>query len=228
MSSKKTVVDTLIISDIHLGLKFSRVEKLVATLKNYKFDRLILNGDIFDGLNFNRLNSEHWEVLSFFRYLSKRAEVVWIFGNHDGRASIMSRLIGVKVRNEYQWRAGNKKCLAIHGHQFDRFMSKNKFISDIATVVFFAVKNFEGHNKKISEWIKKNNRSWLRLSDDVAFKSLHYAKAKGIDYVFCGHTHLARTLDFHGLSYWNSGCWVDLPSHLITLKGNQVELVAVK
>lgn len=225
---RKIKIDTLIVSDIHLGVKFSRLEKLVETIESYDFDRLILNGDIFNGLNFKRLNSEHWAVLSLFRHLSKYKEVVWIVGNHDGKASLMSRLLGINVLNEYQWMAGKKKCLAIHGHQFDRFMSEDPILGKLAAAAFIIIKMFEGDNQLLTGWIKRNNKSWLRLSDDVAYKSIRYAKAKGANYVFCGHTHLARTLELYGLKYWNSGCWVEFPSHFITLKGEEVKLVAVK
>lgn len=224
----RTKVDTIIISDIHLGFKFSRAEKLIEVLDEYRFDRLILNGDIFDDLNFNRLNSEHWEVLSVFRHLSKFCEVVWIIGNHDGRIGELSRLIGVKVNSDYQWQAGKKKCLAIHGHQFDRFMYKNKLLSDFAGGVFYFLKRFEGKNEPLTHWIKKNNRSWLRMSDEVASGALKYAKAKGADYVFCGHTHISRKIEDVHIKYWNSGCWVEHPANLIILQGEEVTLKAIK
>lgn len=224
----KIKVDTLIISDIHLGFRYSRVAKLTETLERYRFKRLILNGDIFDDLNFNRLNSEHWDVLSLFRHLSKYSEVVWVIGNHDGRADILSRLLGVTVRNDYQWKVGRKKFLAIHGHQYDRFISDKPIIGNLAGNIFYFLKRFEGKNEALTRWISKHNRSWLRMSDEVAFGAIKYAKSKGADHVFCGHTHLARTLEIGGIKYYNSGCWVELPSHLITIKGSKVELKKIK
>lgn len=224
----KIKVDTLIISDIHLGFRYSRVAKLTEVLERYRFKRLILNGDIFDDLNFNRLNSEHWDVLSLFRHLSKYSEVVWVIGNHDGRADILSRLLGVTVRNDYQWKVGRKKFLAIHGHQYDRFISDKPVVGNLAGNVFYFLKRFEGKNEAITRWISKHNRSWLRMSDEVAFGAIKYAKSKGADHIFCGHTHLARTLEIGGIKYYNSGCWVELPSHLITIKGSKVELKKIK
>lgn len=225
---RKIKVDTIIISDIHLGFKFSRVEKIVEVLEGYRFNRLILNGDIFNGLNLKRLNSEHWAVLSLFRHLSKFSEVVWIVGNHDGRASVLSRLLGINVLNEYQWPAGSKKCLAIHGHQFDRFMSDDPILGKLAAGLFIFLKMFEGQSGFMTDWIKRNSRSWLRLSDEVAYKAIRYAKTKKVDYVFCGHTHLARTLELYGIKYWNSGCWVEHPAHMILIKGEEVTLKAIK
>ena len=227
-AKRKIKVDTVIISDIHLGFKFSRVEKLIAVMADYRFNRLILNGDIFDGLDFNRLNSEHWEVLSLFRHLSKFAEVVWIIGNHDGRIDRLSRLIGVKINNYYLWRAGRKTCLAIHGHQYDRFISTNLLISNLAGAAFYFLKRFEGKNELITNWLKRHTRGWLRLSDEVAMGAIKFAQHHRANYVFCGHTHLARQWEFNGVKYWNSGCWVESPSYLITIKGETVTLVPIK
>ena len=39
-------IDTLIVSDIHLGLDLSRPKKMLEAIDKYKFKRLILNGDI--------------------------------------------------------------------------------------------------------------------------------------------------------------------------------------
>ena len=56
------IIDTLICSDLHLGTKISRADLLLKELKQYQFNRLILNGDIFEDLNFTRFNSEQWEL----------------------------------------------------------------------------------------------------------------------------------------------------------------------
>ncbi|MFN4917762.1 MAG: hypothetical protein ACK5HH_09960, partial [Ignavibacteria bacterium] len=43
-------VDTLIVSDIHLGSEVSRSKQLLDVIKQFQFKRLILNGDVFDDL----------------------------------------------------------------------------------------------------------------------------------------------------------------------------------
>ena len=116
----KISIDALIISDTHLGDGSTRCDEVLKVLDKYDFKTLILNGDILNGLSFKRLSSGHWNILSQFRKLSKNHQVVWIHGNHDASSDILSRLLGVAVRNKFVWEAGGKKFLAIHGHQFDR------------------------------------------------------------------------------------------------------------
>jgi UDP-2,3-diacylglucosamine pyrophosphatase LpxH len=190
----KIPINTIIISDIHLGSEVSRAEKTTEMLFQYEFKKLILLGDIFDDLNFKRLNKEHWKFLSYIRKLSKNVEVIWIFGNHDELLiNIMNHLLGSQVYEEYIWTINNKNFLAIHGHQFDKFMKNNIFISNIATYIYHILQKLDKKTQKFSRWIKRMSKSWLRLSKEVAIKSMQYAieKKKNINYVFCGHTHQA-------------------------------------
>jgi metallophosphoesterase superfamily enzyme len=53
--------NTLILSDLHLGADTSRAREATRVLKQSRFARLILLGDIFADLNFARLTKEHWK-----------------------------------------------------------------------------------------------------------------------------------------------------------------------
>jgi metallophosphoesterase superfamily enzyme len=126
---EQQVYDTLILSDVHLGAEMSRARDANRMLKENSFRRLILLGDIFADLNFGRLKKEHWQFLGTIRKLSnpkRNVEVVWVEGNHDhGLTDIMSHLVGVKVFQEYEWEYAGLRHIAIHGHQFDRFVVNN-------------------------------------------------------------------------------------------------------
>ena len=94
-------LDTIIVSDIHLGSDVSRSKRLVELLRLLSFKRLILNGDVFDDLNFKRLTRDDWKFLSFIRKTSnpkKGIDVVWVVGNHDGGvAEILTHFLYSKV-----------------------------------------------------------------------------------------------------------------------------------
>src|ERR1700687_2161216 len=129
--------DTLILSDLHLGSEISRAEQATRMLRENRFRRLILLGDIFSDLNFGRLTKPHWQFLGYIRKLSnpKRGiTVVWVEGNHDrGLSDVMSHLVGIDVYQQYQWDFDGVHHLAIHGHQFDRFLVSNRLLSNIFT-----------------------------------------------------------------------------------------------
>lgn len=57
---------TLIISDLHLGAINSRTD-LLAELLVQDFDRLILNGDTIDSLDFRRFRRRDWAVIELLQ-----------------------------------------------------------------------------------------------------------------------------------------------------------------
>src|SRR5215470_15015036 len=111
--------DTVILSDLHLGSEVSRAQGALQALK---------------GMSFRRLKKEHWRFLSYIRKLSnpkRQVEVVWVEGNHDyGLSEVMSHLVGIEVYQEYEWDYQGIRHLAIHGHQFDRFLVNNRLLSN--------------------------------------------------------------------------------------------------
>src|SRR3989441_10727621 len=143
------VYDTLILSDLHLGSDMSRADEARRMLRQHRFRRLILLGDIFSDLNFGRLTKQHWRFLSYIRKLSnpkREIEVVWVEGNHDhGLSQVMSHLVGIRVYQEYAWEFCGLRHLAIHGHQFDRFVSRNRVLSGFLSTLHLGL---QGLGKK--------------------------------------------------------------------------------
>ncbi|MFA6354390.1 MAG: UDP-2,3-diacylglucosamine diphosphatase [Candidatus Paceibacterota bacterium] len=227
---RKKEIDTLIISDLHLGVPVSRPEQTIEAIKKYNFKRLILLGDIFDDLNFERLKHEHWEFLSFIREFSdpkRNVEVIWVVGNHDFLLLNMKFLIGIPLRKEFRWTYERKTYFAIHGHQFDRFLVENPILSKIASFIYFWIQKIDS-SQRFSRYLKRKSKGWLRLSEKVAKSGVKYAKLKGADFVFCGHTHQALHETIDGVQYFNSGCWTDKPSTYITIGEDGVNLHNVR
>lgn len=225
---ERTAVDTIIISDLHLGSDLSRAEDAVRMLKRYSFRRLILLGDIFCDLNFARLKKDHWKLLSYIRKLSnpKRGiEVVWVEGNHDqGLTHVMSHLVGVRVYQQYAWQFGAQKCLAIHGHQFDRFVVNNELVSRFGAWIYLLLQKMDVSGKHLSRFLDRLNSAWLRLTPKVAAGALAHAKAHGADLVFCGHTHEATHSEAKGVNYYNTGCWISSNPTYVTVGEEGVQV----
>ena len=215
-------------SDVHLGSEISRARDLLGVLKAHRFERLILLGDIFADLNFKRLKSQHWDLLSYIRKLSnprRRVEVVWVEGNHDsGLSEVMSHLVGVQVLGEYQWEFEGKKYLAIHGHQFDRFMIDNQLLSDLGSSFFLWIQKYDFGEQRFSRYLDRLNTSWLRMTPRVAAGALAFAAARDSSFVFCGHTHVALHCEANGIQYFNTGCWTQSPASYVTIASDGVRL----
>lgn len=220
------VFDTLILSDVHLGSEISRAKDALNLLKSTSFRRLILLGDIFNDLNFRRLKKEHWQFLSYIRKLSnpkRNVEVVWVEGNHDlGLSDLMSHLVGIPVYQQYMWEHHGERCLAIHGHQFDRFVVNNFLVSRVGEALFLWIQKMDAGKKRFSRFLDRLNTRWLRLSDKVAKGAIHYAAHHGATRVFCGHTHVPLESERDGVKYFNSGSWIDKRCTYITLDDSGV------
>ena len=224
----QTGIDTLIVSDIHLGSEVSRANDALHLLQSLSYQRLILLGDIFSDLNFRRLNGNHWKFLSYIRKLSNRkrgVEVVWVEGNHDhGLSQLMSHLVGVPVYSRYVWQYNGFRHLAVHGHQFDRFTLNNKSLTRFGEAAYYVIQNIEGRAKRFSRYLDRLNTRWLDLSNRVSRGALSYAKQGGADRVFCGHTHVALHAEKDGVHYYNSGSWVDSRCTYLTVDPEGVNI----
>lgn len=222
------IYDTLILSDLHLGSEISRAEQATRMLRENRFRRLILLGDIFSDLNFGRLTKPHWKFLSYIRKLSnpKRGiEVVWVEGNHDrGLSNIMSHLVGVKVYEEYEWEFEGRRHIAIHGHQFDRFAVNNLLLSTVGTWLHLQLQKLDFKGKAFSRFLDRLNARWLRLSSKVAAGAILHARMRHADRVFCGHTHQALHCERDGVDYYNSGSWTDFPPTYLTIDSDGVQI----
>jgi UDP-2,3-diacylglucosamine pyrophosphatase LpxH len=127
------------------------------------------------------------------------------------------------------FRVNGKRCLAIHGHQFDRFLKQNIIISAVASSLYLFVQRIDTKNLRVSRFIKRMSKSWLRLSKKVAQGATWYGKfLKRADVVLCGHTHREMHEVVNGVDYWNSGCWTDIPSAYITITDGNLELHTTK
>ena len=220
--------DTLILSDLHLGSDVSRAEDAMELLETVDFRQLILLGDIFSDLDFRRLKREHWDFLSCIRRLSnpkQRRRIVWVEGNHDhGLSNVMSHLVGVPVYQRYVWEYGGKRHLAIHGHQFDRFVNENILLSRFFEKFYETSQRLDSEQQRLSRWFDRFSTRWLRLSDKVAEGALSYAAAGQAERVFCGHTHEALERTRGSIEYFNSGSWTDQRATFLTvdLKGVKI------
>ena len=228
VQTRKKEIETFLISDIHLGSDLSRPDALLATLKQYAFQRLILLGDILDDLNFGRLPASHWELLTYLRTLcepERNIEVVWVEGNHDRLLSRVTRnFLGLSVHKRYQWISGGKTFLAMHGHQFDTFVARHPFITEAACRVYFTLQRLDSKHHRFSRFLKRTSKAWLRMSDLVAEGAAEYAKRRGVDGIFCGHTHRPAARVFGKVAYHNTGCWTEKPATFITLSDARTEL----
>jgi UDP-2,3-diacylglucosamine pyrophosphatase LpxH len=218
--------DAVVISDIHLGSPMCQAEQLDDFLSRIRVEYLILAGDIFDDLKFNRLQHWHWQVLSRIRKISDHCRVVWIRGNHDiVSARTMSHLLGVQVRNSFGWTMNGRTFFVIHGDRWDTFIYKHQTLTAFVTWLYNTFQRLNTNwARNVTRWVKKKAKLLTRNSVAVQNGALDFAKKKKINAIFCGHTHMAVLTKVDGIVYGNDGTWQSDDPHFIAVRGGKVDL----
>ena len=216
--------DAIIISDTHLGSNVCEVKQLHAFLELAwnKTSKIIINGDFFDNLDFRRLKKSHWNILSLLRKMSKYVEIVWIRGNHDGDAEIVSHLIGLDFKDEYTFTSGDKSILCLHGDKFDDFIYKYPKTTKIADLIYRTIQRVD--KRFLPKFIKQRSKIYLRCNENMISSSRKYAKEVGADIVCLGHTHYPTIDKNDSVWYYNSGCWTEKQCSYLAIKDGVVEL----
>jgi len=224
------MLDAIIISDLHLGSDNCQAKRLCDFLEELaatepRTQRLILNGDVFDSIDFRRLKKHHWKVLSLIRKLSDEIDIIWLCGNHDGSADIVSHLLGVTVMDEYVLHSGNRQILVLHGHIFDEFIEAHPFLTWVGDVIYYWLQRIDSTHS-FAKRAKKGSKTFLRCAQKVLDGSLAYAHRKKCQAVCCGHTHHPLGFAAEHVEYYNSGCWTEAPGTYLTVEEGVVRLHA--
>src|SRR5271156_4099744 len=168
------VVDAVIVSDIHLGSENCQAKAIGELLQQmldgeFRARRMIINGDVFDSIDFRRLKKTHWKVLSLIRHLSDKIEVIWTCGNHDGPAEIVSHLLGVQVHDEYVFTSGDKHILIMHGHVFDDFIDDHPIMTWFGDVLYNMLQKIDRRHY-VARLAKARSKIFLHCVDKVKDK----------------------------------------------------------
>ena len=232
-----TSVDTLIVSDLHLGLPTSRPQDLLRLLEDRGFRRLILLGDVFHDFRFRHLCADTWKLLGFLRALACRGEagveIIWVLGNHDRHLGpLVAKLFGVEARESYRWTYDGRSYLALHGDRFDRFVSRYVWTARRLSALYaFGMRHLsrKGHWPRLLDRLDVGLR---RLGEQVAEGALGFVRDDpAVDVIVCGHTHEPghRVFDVtgpggQGVEYFNTGSWVERPASFVTVGPRGVAL----
>ena len=240
---------TIIVSDLHLGTKYSKADEFIEFIETHPTDLLILNGDIIDGWAINRgskWKKQHTKVISKLLKLSNKIQIIWIRGNHDEfvQEFIDSHFGGIEIREDYilhlsEWIKDDyyekKSYYIFHGDVIDVFITKYKWLSKIGSIGYdFALwlnKIYNSYRKwrklpyiSISQKIKGGVKAATNYINDFETTALSMASKKGCYGVICGHIHQPEDRMLNGNRYINSGDWVENMSAICINNNGKIEL----
>lgn len=214
-------MNTLIISDLHIGSRAINHKKVIKLLSKVNFDRLILLGDIIDGWAFTRYRKFSKKDVKVIRKLLKRSEkipVIWISGNHDEfiREYVPVEFGNITIVNEFV--DGN--IFYTHGDLYDGVVGL-KWLGKLGAVGYeFAIwvdsifKAF-GYKKSISKILKEKTKEVVKFITNFETELVRQAKKRNCDIVICGHIHKPSDKIIDGVRYLNTGDWIENFTYVI-------------
>lgn len=221
-------MNTLIISDLHLGARNSRTDLLAEVLRS-DFDRLVLNGDTVDRPDRRRFRPCDWKVLDLLRAVARGRELVAVRGNHDeppapangrGTTPFLAELLGTEVHEEYALEVGGDTYLVTHGDRFDGTMNLT-WVGDVAD---WCYRGLQRVSQPLAHHVKGASKHVCGVVEAVRRGALAYARRRGYAGVITGHTHFCHDEFIDGLHYLNTGCWVDHPCTYVRVQDGVARL----
>jgi len=215
--------DYVIISDLHLGSDVCNHSEILEFLYKVKTRNLILNGDIFDNTNFNRLKKQHWAIVKKIRNLAKEMNVIWISGNHDRDCEVIAHLVGATFVSEYS--IGN--IFITHGDRFDSIIANRPILTKVADFIYRMIQAYDkwrGNNYYYSTKIKRKSKTFTKAVKDTIEQAVSFASKNGYKSIIIGHLHVAEYLNKLNVDYYNSGSWTDKECHYVEIKQDKIKV----
>ncbi len=218
---------TLFVSDLHLGKRGCQADLFLDFLRYHDADTIYLVGDIIDGWALKGgwyWPQSHNDVIQkLLRKVRKGTRMILVPGNHDefARAYLGMNFGGVEVMDTVVHEmADGRRFLIIHGDQFDIVVAHSRWLALLGDWAYeVALTSNRWFNKarramgltywSFSAWAK------LKVKDAVNFigsfeKTLtDEARKRECQGVVCGHIHHAVIRDIDGITYVNTGDFVE-------------------
>jgi UDP-2,3-diacylglucosamine pyrophosphatase LpxH len=229
----KTFYKTIVLSDIHLGIKASKAKEVVNFLKHHKCETLILNGDIIDGWQLRKNGKWKKQHSNFFKHIigltsKNKCKIIYIRGNHDDfLEEIMPLKIGnFSIRKYYIHYGVQKKYFVTHGDIFDNITTKLKWIAKLGdvgyTFLLWVNHHYNAYREKkglpyfsLSQMVKAKVKSAVSFISDYENELVKVARARKCHGIICGHIHQPAIKEINGIEYLNSGDWVESLTALV-------------
>jgi UDP-2,3-diacylglucosamine pyrophosphatase LpxH len=231
------------ISDLHLGTRGCKADRLLDFLHHVESEYLYLVGDIVDGWRLRKRwfwPDQHQQVLGrLFARAAQGTKVTYLPGNHDEalRKWIGSTFAGVRVLHDViHHTADGRRLLVIHGDGFDGVCREMKWLALLGSVAYDASLRLNTWLNALRHWLglgywslsgflKNQVKTAVKFIDRYERTITTEARRRGACGVICGHVHKPEIRTIEGIQYFNDGDWVESCSALVEHWDGRLELV---
>ncbi|MCL7750833.1 UDP-2,3-diacylglucosamine diphosphatase [Guyparkeria hydrothermalis] len=245
---------TVIVSDVHLGTPDARPDRLLEFLGTVHCDTLILNGDLLDVWQMQRRRWQ-WsaEKSELFRRLQALVEagtrVAYVPGNHDEcfRAFVGQTFAGVSLHRELHLTlADGRRALVLHGDEFDDEIAPSSPARWLGDLGYGGLLRLDRLRRRLKQLLGRRPGHHLGRGDRhgslvraiktrvpgarahvARFEAaaLAHARREGVDVIVCGHIHHPNLRQCDGVTYANSGDWVEGCSALVEHADGSLDVI---
>ena len=224
---RRQQVRALFLSDVHLGTRASKSEKLYDFLRHHEADTIYLVGDIVDGW---RLRARwHWPqahsdvIGELFAAAARGSRIVYLPGNHDAflRDYPGIHFAGVEVADTaIHIAADGRRYVVTHGDHLDRAAQVPHRIAAIGgrlNAALFALSDYWNSVRlavglsgwSFSQWARRRVKDSIDYLGQFERDIVELAATHRADGVICGHVHQPAIHDRQGVRYINCGDWLE-------------------
>ncbi len=214
----------IVISDVHLGGRYCRVDRFLKFLNDLPDDAaLLLNGDIADAHRYPFRDPRMRSALERLIAESGTRPITWIRGNND-RDLALTDSGNITFVEEAMPAPG---VWVTHGHRFDRTLHHDFFS------VPFRILYRLGHSlglarMDVATYTKSRwRRLYEALSRRIIRRAVRYTIERGYHTLICGHLHRSDDQMVDGVRYMNTGSWTEPDEHCVVLTDDACRLVPV-
>nr|WP_114184051.1 UDP-2,3-diacylglucosamine diphosphatase [Microvirga aerophila] len=233
----------LFISDLHLGTKGCQSRALLDFLRKVDADTIYLVGDIVDGWKLKSAwywPQEHNDIVQkLLRKVRKGVRLIYIPGNHDEflRDYLGTLLGGIELSEcAIHQTADGRRFLVIHGDTFDVVVRHARWLALLGDWAYETALVISGHVNhlrrrlgftywSLSQWAKLKVKSAVNYIGDYEHALVTEAMRCGVDGIICGHIHHAAIRDLAGITYVNTGDWVESCTAVVEHYDGSLELI---
>lgn len=211
---KRPAYKSVFISDVHLGTKGCKAQKLHRFLDSFTAENLFLVGDIIDGWALRRRHhwpKTHTEIIRRILKMSERMNVVYLPGNHDEfvRPFLKEDMqIGsINIVDSYEYEG----IYVTHGDRFDWTMRIPTPLLNFLAHIWDYIPHSDSQSSFTDIMYK-----WMGTERNI----VRWVQRKGYKSCLTGHTHSPKIRD----SYMNCGDWVSNCSYIVHHENDTWEL----
>lgn len=234
---------TLFLSDLHLGARACRADRILDFLEQNSAETTYLIGDIFD---VGHATGPFWSddhdrvVQLLLRRAQSGDRVVYLLGNHDLtlHRTFARHFDGIELAEQLVHRtADGRSLLVLHGHTCDAAWQRLRFVTRLGSRLEDTLRSIDGwlgflrrglnarEISRIEAFLGRCN-ALLRMGNAYERRLTDLARGRGHHGVVCGHFHQAALHESFGLIYANCGDWVHAMSAITEDETGNLALVA--